>query len=104
MHEMKVNTNIGDVSSSEAKNPVLTPEYAGSIATPVGVHAPSTITPVLSQSEQISRLAGIADAIGAMLGTFPLLPVACHDDALAVSTTLADELAQTLAALVGGAA
>ena len=64
----------------------------------------STITPVLSQSEQIRRLAGIADTIGAMLGAFTILPPAGQDDAIAVSASLADDLAQQLAAIAGGAA
>ena len=65
---------------------------------------PSTITSVQSHSEQIRRLAGIADTIGAMLSVFDLLPSAGQEDALAVSASLADDLAQELAAIVGGAA
>lgn len=65
---------------------------------------PSTITPAISHTEQIRRLAGIADTIGAMLGVFEILPPTGQDDAIAVSASLADDLAQALAALNGGAA
>jgi hypothetical protein len=37
MHETKVNTNIGDVSSPETKDMALPPEYVGRIETPFGV-------------------------------------------------------------------
>ena len=85
-------------------------------STPIGVgmvdfqinhkeaHMPSTNSPVQSHSEQICRLAGIADTIGAMLSVFAMLPPAGQDDAIAVSASLADDLAQQLAAIVGGAA
>jgi len=65
---------------------------------------PSTNSSVQSHSEQIRRLAGIADTIGAMLSVFALLPPAGQDDAIAISASLADDLAQQLAAIVGGAA
>jgi hypothetical protein len=66
---------------------------------------PGTHSPVQSFSpEQIRRLAGIADTIGAMLGTFALLPPTGQDDALAVSASLASDLAEALAVMVGGAA
>ncbi|MEM8512927.1 hypothetical protein RCH14_002253 [Massilia sp. MP_M2] len=65
---------------------------------------PSTITPVISHIEHIRRLAGIADTIGAMLGVYAILPPAGQDDAIAVSASLADDLALALAALNGGAA
>ena len=65
---------------------------------------PGINPPVRSNSEQIRRLAGIADTIGAMLGALPLLPLSGHDDALAVSASLADTLAQELAALTREAA
>lgn len=64
----------------------------------------STVTPAVSHSEQIHRLAGIADTIGAMLGAFALLPATGQADALAVSASLADDLAKQLAAIAGGAA
>lgn len=64
----------------------------------------SIVTPVLSHSEQIRRLAGIADTIGSMLSVYALLPESGQTDALAVSASLADELAQTLAAIAGSAA
>lgn len=64
-----------------------------------GIHSPA-----ISHTEQIRRLAGIADTIGAMLSVFALLPPAGQDDAIAVSASLADDLAQQLAAIVGGAA
>ena len=60
---------------------------------------PGTNSPVLSHPEQIRRLAGIADAIGAMLGTYALLPATGKIDALAVSASLADDLAQALATI-----
>jgi hypothetical protein len=59
MHETKVNTNIGDVSSPEAKKPVLPPEYAGLIETPVGVHALGAVTSVHSHSGPISLIYGV---------------------------------------------
>ena len=65
---------------------------------------PSTNTPAQSHTEQIRRLAGIADTIGAMLGVFAILPPAGQDDAIAVSASLADDLAQQLAAIAGDAA
>jgi len=65
---------------------------------------PGTYSPAISHTEQIRRLAGIADTIGAMLSVFALLPPAGQDDAIAVSASLADDLAQQLAAIVGGAA
>lgn len=65
---------------------------------------PNTITSVISHTEQVRRLAGIADTIGAMLSVFALLPPAGQDDAIAVSASLADDLAQQLAAIAGGAA
>lgn len=65
---------------------------------------PGTYSSAISHSEQIRRLAGIADTIGAMLSVFDLLPTAGQDDAIAVSASLADDLAQELAAIVGGAA
>ncbi|QOY95720.1 hypothetical protein IM543_07745 [Massilia sp. UMI-21] len=65
---------------------------------------PGTSSSVQSHSEQIRRLAGIADTIGAMLGAFALLPATGQADALAVSASLADDLAQQLAAIAGGAA
>lgn len=58
----------------------------------------------ISQSEQIRRLAGIADTIGAMLGVFALLPESGQADAIAVSAELADDLAQALAGIIRGAA
>lgn len=64
---------------------------------------PGTHSPVQSHSEQIHRLAGIADTIGAMLGAFALLPATGQADALAVSASLADDLAQALAAIAGEA-
>jgi len=64
---------------------------------------PGANSSVQSHSEQIRRLAGIADTIGAMLSVFALLPPAGQDDAIAVSASLADDLAQQLAAIVGGA-
>jgi hypothetical protein len=64
----------------------------------------STATSAPSHIEQVRRLAGIADTIGAMLSVFALLPPAGQDDAIAVSASLADDLAQQLAAIVGGAA
>lgn len=67
-------------------------------------HMPGTNTPVLPQSEHIRRLAGIAYTIGAMLGAHTLLPVSGQADALAVSATLASDLAQALATLTGEAA
>jgi len=67
-------------------------------------HMPGTHSPAISHTEQIRRLAGIADTIGAMLSVFALLPPAGQDDAIAVSASLADDLAQQLAAIVGGAA
>ena len=65
---------------------------------------PGTLTPAVPQSEQIRRLAGIADTIGAMLGVFALLPESGQADAIAVSADLADDLAQALAGIVRGAA
>jgi hypothetical protein len=62
---------------------------------------PSTRTPVQFQPEQIRRLAGIADTVGAMLGAFDVLPPSGQNDALAVSASLADDLAQGLAVIVG---
>ena len=67
-------------------------------------HMPGIHSPAISHTEQIRRLAGIADTIGAMLSVFALLPPAGQDDAIAVSASLADDLAQQLAAIVGGAA
>jgi hypothetical protein len=60
---------------------------------------PGTHSSVPSHSEQIRRLAGIADTIGAMLGTFDILPGTGQDDALAVSASLADDLAKALATI-----
>lgn len=64
---------------------------------------PSTISPA-NQSEQIRRLAGIADTIGALLGVYALIPADGRTDSLAVSVSLANDLAQALNAIVGGAA
>jgi hypothetical protein len=64
----------------------------------------SIITSAIPQSEQIRRLAGIADTIGAMLGVFALLPESGQADAIAVSAELADDLAQALAGIIRGAA
>ena len=66
-------------------------------------HMPSTSSTPISHTEQIRRLAGIADTIGAMLGAFALLPATGQTDALAVSASLADDLAQALAAIAGEA-
>jgi hypothetical protein len=66
-------------------------------------HMPGIHSPAISHTEQIRRLAGIADTIGAMLGTFALLPATGQTDALAVSASLADDLAQALATIAGEA-
>lgn len=65
---------------------------------------PGTHSPAIPRTEQIRRLAGIADTIAAMLGAFTILPPDGQDDAIAVSASLADDLAQQLAIIAGGAA
>jgi len=64
----------------------------------------STVTLVHSQSEQIRYLARTALAIANVLEAFDVLPAEGRDTALAVSATLADDLAKELAFIVGGAA
>lgn len=61
----------------------------------------STRTPVQIKPEQIRRLAGTADTIGAMLGAFDVLPPSGQADAVAVSASLADDLVHGLSAIVG---
>lgn len=64
---------------------------------------PSSNSPVLSHSEQIRRLADIADTIGSLLDASVLLAPAGQADALAVSADLADDLVQALAVIAGEA-
>lgn len=66
---------------------------------------PSSVrTSEQSHLKILIRLAATADTIGAMLAIVHLLPVDGQSDALAVSANLANELAHSVAALVGGAA
>ncbi|MDQ1919399.1 hypothetical protein [Massilia pseudoviolaceinigra] len=65
---------------------------------------PSTNTPVQTPSEIIKRIAGYSNAVTALLETYDMLPAADQADILAVASSMADDIARDLAALVGGAA
>lgn len=63
----------------------------------------SANTPAQSRSETIKRLAGSANAVAALLAAIDLLPEAGKHDVLATCSSIANDVARDLVALVGGA-
>lgn len=63
-----------------------------------------TTTPIQSRTEQIIRLAGQADAIGALLAVIQFMPADARPSVLLTCASLTDEFAADLNALAGGAA
>ncbi|MDY7576009.1 hypothetical protein [Actimicrobium sp. CCI2.3] len=62
----------------------------------------STTTP--AQFQTITRIAGQADALGALLAVIGILPAVDYQTTLATCSSLANDIASQLAALIGGAA
>jgi hypothetical protein len=61
-------------------------------------------TPIQSRTDTINRIAGQADALGALLAVIGTLPAVDHQTTLATCSSLANDIASKLAALTGGAA
>ena len=64
----------------------------------------STRTPEQSRSEIIPRLAGHANAVAAILSVAGLLEDDAQESALLTCSSIADDVARDLDALVGGVA
>jgi hypothetical protein len=64
----------------------------------------TSTTPIQSRTDTITRIAGQADALGALLAVIGILPAVDHQTTLATCSSLANDIASKLVALVGGAA
>jgi hypothetical protein len=64
----------------------------------------STTTPIQSRTEIINSLAGQSDALGALLAVIGILPAVDYQTTLATCSSLANDIASKLAALIGGGA
>lgn len=92
MHETKVNTNIGDVSSPEAKNMALPPEYVGCIDTPFGVqyvNRGDALDHACMRSKQLSSLLLLMSGEG--VEHFSCLNIKAQDSLLWLARQLAVE-------------
>jgi hypothetical protein len=88
-------------NSAICRSPRL--ESGHGLTTDEGYTMTSTTTPIQSSTETITRIAGQADALGALLAVIGILPAVDYQTTLVNCSSLANDIASKLKVLIGGA-